>query len=272
MFFATKTVYSSFVLKRIFYKMKILLTGVTGYIGKRMLPVLVKEGHEVICAVREPKRMYVAKSLQPNVTVVQMDLLDPESLLKIPKDIDAAYYLVHSMSSDEGYQVLEQKSAINFREIISTTNVKQVIYLSGIVNGNDLSKHLTSRLVVEQELSKGSYHLTTLRSGIIIGSGSASFEIIRDIVEKLPIMITPKWLNTRCQPIGIRDVIKLLLESLGNENTYDRNFDIGGPQILTYKEMLLGFARARELKRYIYTIPVMTPKLSSQRHAMSGLL
>lgn len=243
--------------------MKILLTGATGYIGKRMLPVLVGAGHEVICAVRDPKRMFVAKSLQSRVTVIQMDLLDPVSLRKIPTDIDCAYYLVHSMSSDEGYQSLEQQSAINFREAVSQTVIKQVIYLSGIANGDALSKHLTSRLIVEQELSKGNYHLTTLRSGIIIGSGSASFEIIRDIVEKLPVMITPKWLNTRCQPIGIRDVIVLLIGCLGNVKTYDSNFDIGGPKILTYKEMLLGFAKERGLKRYIYTIPVMTPKLSS---------
>jgi len=243
--------------------MKILLTGATGYIGKRLLPYLVQAGHEVVCGVRDPRRMQIIESMERNVSVVKIDLLDPNSLLAIPSDIDAAYYLVHSMTSDTNYTELEKQSAINMRNALAHTNVNQVIYLSGIVNDNQLSDHLSSRLAVEKELSKGQYHLTTLRSGIIIGSGSASFEIIRDLVEKLPIMIAPKWLNTKCQPIGIRDVMNLLLACLGNEETYDANFDIGGPQVLTYKEMLLGFAKERELTRYIYTVPVMTPKLSS---------
>lgn len=243
--------------------MKILLTGATGYIGKRILPVLVQSGHEVICGVRDPQRMSIPKLMRSSVQVVQLDLLNPESLSSIPDDIDVAYYLVHSMSSNEGYQKLEQDSAVNFREAINKTNVKQVIYLSGIVNDEQLSKHLNSRLIVEKELSKGDYHLTTLRSGIIIGSGSASFEIIRDLVEKLPVMVAPKWLNTRCQPIGIRDVINLLVGCLGVEETYDDNFDIGGPEVMTYRDMLLGFAESRELKRYVFTVPVMTPKLSS---------
>ncbi|MFT6781513.1 MAG: hypothetical protein ACJA1A_001435 [Saprospiraceae bacterium] len=243
--------------------MKILLTGATGYIGKRLLTSLVQSGHEVVCGVRDPQRMAIPNAIKRNVSLLKMDLLDPSSLLSIPIEIDVAYYLVHSMSSHEGYQSAEEKCAINFKEAISKTRVKQVIYLSGIVNSDELSEHLTSRLIVEQELSKGNYHLTTLRSGIIIGSGSASFEIIRDLVEKLPIMIAPRWLNTRCQPIGIRDVINLLTGCLGNEETYDANFDIGGPQILTYKEMRLGCAKERGLKRYIYTVPIMTPKLSS---------
>ncbi|HLW39491.1 MAG TPA: SDR family oxidoreductase, partial [Brumimicrobium sp.] len=132
-----------------------------------------------------------------------------------------------------------------------------------IINEDKLSKHLASRKAVEIELGQGIYHFTTLRAGIIIGSGSASFEIIRDLVEKLPYMITPKWLNTRCQPIGISDVLQFLAEALFKEETYNRNFDIGGPDILTYKEMLLKFAKVRGLKRTIHTVPVMTPKLSS---------
>lgn len=143
------------------------------------------------------------------------------------------------------------------------TQVKHVIYLSGIVNEEELSKHLSSRKNVEEELGKGRYHFTTLRAGIIIGSGSASFEIIRDLVEKLPVMITPKWLNTKCQPIGVADVIAFLSKCLFEPKTYDQNFDIGGPDILTYKEMLLEFAAARKLKRRILVVPVMTPKLSS---------
>lgn len=135
--------------------------------------------------------------------------------------------------------------------------------ISGIVNSSTLSKHLHSRQNVEIELGKGTYALTTVRAGIIIGSGSASFEIIRDLVEKLPIMIAPKWLKTKCQPIGISDVIKILIGLLGNVKTYNESYDIGGNEILSYKEMLLGYAEVRGLKRNIWIVPVMTPRLSS---------
>jgi len=243
--------------------MNILLTGATGYIGKRLLPILVAQGHHVICCVRDPERFNPPDSLLPNIEVLKIDLLDALSLEQLPISIDAAYYLVHSMSASKDYLALEKKSAVNFRTAINKTNVTQVIYLSGIVNEDVLSEHLNSRKNVENELKKGTYSLTTLRAGIIIGSGSASFEIIRDLIEKLPIMVTPKWLNTKCQPIGVTDVINFLSKTLFNEATYDKNFDIGGPNILTYKEMLLGFAKSRNLKRWIYTLPIMTPRLSS---------
>ena len=243
--------------------MKILLTGATGYIGKRLLPTLIENGHEVICCVRDKSRFNPPSYLKSKIKIIQIDLLDKDSLNKIPKEIDAAYYLVHSMSASSNYKSLEQQSAINFKNALSNTNVEHVVYLSGITNESELSEHLTSRKTVEHELSNGNYNLTTLRAGIIIGSGSASFEIIRDLVEKLPIMITPKWLNTKCQPIGISDVIKFLSKTLFNKETYNQNFDIGGPDILTYKEMLLEFAKVRKLNRTIYTVPVMTPKLSS---------
>lgn len=243
--------------------MKILLTGSTGYIGKRLLTVLLDQGHEVVCCVRDAKRFNPSVVVKDKITVLELDLLEKESLQKIPNDIDGAFYLVHSMSSSKEYKSLEEKCAVNFREAMNATKVQHVMYLSGIVNETDLSEHLSSRKNVEQELEKGNYHLTTLRAGIIIGSGSASFEIIRDLVEKLPIMITPKWLNTKCQPIGIKDVISFLSLSIFNPETYDQNFDIGGPDVLTYKEMLLGFAKERNLKRKIWTVPVMTPKLSS---------
>ncbi len=243
--------------------MKILLTGATGYIGKRLLPVLVEAGHEVICCVRDPKRFNPPESLKGNISVIKTDLLDQTSLQSIPVDIDGAYYLVHSMSSSGDYTSLEETSATNFRKALSNTSVKHVVYLSGIVNESKLSKHLNSRKNVELELSKGDYNFTALRAGIIIGSGSASFEIIRDLVEKLPVMITPKWLNTKCQPIGISDVIAFLSKSLFNQNTFNQDFDIGGPDVLSYKEMLLTFAAVRNLKRKIFVVPVMTPKLSS---------
>jgi uncharacterized protein YbjT (DUF2867 family) len=243
--------------------MKILLTGVTGYIGKRLLPVLTEKGYDVVCCARDLNRFPPVESLPQNISAVEVDFLDQKTLNRIPPDIDAAYYLIHSMSSSADYDKLELSSAINFRKAMEKTSVKHVIYLSGIVNEKSLSKHLASRKAVEAELAKGKYHLTTLRAGIIIGSGSASFEIIRDLVEKLPVMVAPKWLKTKCQPIAIRDVIDFLKKSLFNENTYNRNFDIGGPDVLTYKEMLLGYAGARGLKRWIYVVPVMTPKLSS---------
>ncbi len=243
--------------------MKVLLTGATGYIGKRLLPVLIDAGHFVICCVRDKNKFHPEESIKNRIDIIEVDLRDKQSLDNIPTDLDFAYYLVHSMSTSKEYAVLEKESAINFRERINETNAKQVIYLSGIVNSQTLSKHLNSRKNVEIELSKGAYALTTVRAGIIIGSGSASFEIIRDLVEKLPIMVAPRWLKTRCQPIGISDVIKILTGVLNNEKTFNRNFDIAGDEILTYKEMLLEFASVRGLKRYIYTVPVMTPKLSS---------
>lgn len=243
--------------------MHILLTGATGYIGKRLLPILVEEGHSVTCCVRDVDRFNPPQSIKQKIKVIQVDLLDKDSLEHIPKDIDGAYYLVHSMAASSDYQTLEQESAINFRNALSKTNVQHVIYLGGIINDSELSKHLASRKTVESELGTGNYNFTALRAGIIIGSGSASFEIIRDLVEKLPIMVTPKWLNTKCQPIGISDVIAFLSQSIFNSKVYNQNFDIGGPNVLSYKEMLLEFGEMRNLKRFIYTIPVMTPKLSS---------
>ena len=243
--------------------MKILLTGATGYIGKRLLPNLIKEGHHVVCCVRDISRFHPPTSLIKNISIIEVDLLINSSLDKIPDDIDIAYYLVHSMSSSENYSLLEEKSAINFREKISKTSAKQVIYLSGIVNERNLSKHLLSRKNVENELGKGEYNLTCLRAGIIIGSGSASFEIMRDLVEKLPIMVAPKWLQTKCQPIGISDVQRFLIKCIMRKETFNRNFDIGCDDILSYKQMLFRFAEIRNLNRIIITIPIMTPRLSS---------
>lgn len=243
--------------------MKILLTGVTGYIGKRLLPVLVAHGHKVVCVVRDRNRLSLPPSIVPLVDVVEADFFQKETLQAIPLDIDAAYYLIHSMSTSEKFMEMEQQCAVNFREAIERTSAKQVIYLSGIVNDAALSYHLSSRKMVEDALQSYKYSLTTLRAGIIVGSGSASFEIMRDLVEKLPIMIAPKWLRTLCQPIGVADVIRFLDASLLNQQTFNRNFDIGGPDILSYKDMLLGYARVRRIKRSIFIVPVMTPKLSS---------
>jgi uncharacterized protein YbjT (DUF2867 family) len=243
--------------------MKILLTGATGYIGKRLLEALVGEGHQVVCCVRDVNRFHPPQSFRDNIQIVEVDFLKKDTLQNIPPDIDGAYYLIHSMSSTANYDKLELASACNFREALSTTKVQHVVYLSGIINEKSLSKHLSSRKAVENELAKGNYHFTCLRAGIIIGSGSASFEIIRDLVEKLPVMIAPKWLRTKCQPIAIRDVISFLIKTIFQPQTYNQNFDIGGPDVLSYKEMLLGYAQTRGLRRRIFIVPVMTPKLSS---------
>ena len=243
--------------------MKILLTGVTGYIAQRLLPVLLDNGHEVVCCVRDKSR-FVNNYPANNLTVIEVDFLKQDSLQQIPSDIDIAYYLIHSMSTQTGdFESMEQICATNFRQRMEQTKVQQVIYLSGIVNDANLSKHLLSRKNVEAILSGSSYALTTLRAGIIVGSGSASFEIIRDLVEKLPIMITPRWLQTRCQPIAIRNVVEFMTGVIAQKETYNNSYDIGGPDILTYKEMLLNFAAIRGLNRHIYVVPVMTPKISS---------
>ncbi len=244
--------------------MKILLTGVTGYIAQRLLPVLLQNKHQVICCVRDKNRFNNHNLPAENLSVIEADFLDKESLKNIPNDIDIAYYLIHSMSTQTGdFENMEQICAQNFKERIEETNAKQVIYLSGIVNEAELSKHLSSRKNVESILSEATFALTTLRAGIIVGSGSASFEIIRDLVEKLPVMITPLWLKTKCQPIAIRNVLEFLNGVIGIPETYNQSYDIGGPDILTYKEMLLRFAKIRGLKRRIFTVPVMTPKISS---------
>ncbi len=244
--------------------MKILLTGANGYIGMRLLPRLLELGHEVVCAVRDQKRLSVDEDTLKKIEVLEIDFLSEVKAGRIPNDIDAAYYLIHSMSSStEDFDEKEAVSAENFNSYLKETNVQQVIYLSGIVNEEKLSKHLKSRKNVEDILYQGSYNLTVLRAGIIVGSGSSSFEIIRDLCEKLPVMITPKWVLTKTQPIGIRDVINFLTGVLGREDTYGDSFDIGGKDILTYKEMLQQYARARGFKNWILTVPVMTPKLSS---------
>lgn len=244
--------------------MRVLLTGATGYIAGNLLPALIEKGCEVICCVRDISRFERVPQKYPGVMVVEADFLKPDTLKNIPDDIDAAYYLIHSMSSLRGdFTKMEEQSAINFRERFHNTGLRHVVYLSGIVNAGNLSRHLSSRLNVERILTEGTYALTTLRAGIIIGAGSASFQIIHDLVEKLPVMIAPRWLNTPSQPIAIKDVIRFLSGVLLNEKTFNRSYDIGGPDILTYQQMLQVCARVMGLRRWIRTVPVMTPKLSS---------
>ena len=243
--------------------MKILLTGANGYIGSRLLPRLVDEGHEIYALVRSCSRIEIPEKFQSQLHVIEADLLDSSSLLKIPADIDAAYYLVHSMSYSQKFSELEAASAKNFVSRLENTQAKQIIYLSGLSNEDHLSRHLTSRKRVGEILREGKVPVTILMAGIIIGSGSASFEIIRDLVEKLPIMVAPKWLKQLTQPIAISDVLAYLTLVLGNPACFGHSFEIGGPDVMSYKDLLLNFAKMRGLRRKIITVPVLTPRLSS---------
>ncbi len=244
--------------------MKILLTGANGYIGTRLLQRLIQDGHHIYTMVRSASRFNPPPQSENNITIVEGDILDPLTLKNFPKDFEAAYFLIHSMSQDAtNFDLKDRIAAENFLDLMEGSSCKQVIYLSGIVNDEKLSKHLNSRYEVEKILKKGKVPLTCLRAAIIIGAGSASFEIIRDLVEKLPFMIAPKWLNSQCQPISIVDVIDYLAKVLNNKNCLNQSFDIGGPNRLNYKDMLLRFAKVRGLKRYILIVPVLTPKLSS---------
>lgn len=228
--------------------------------------MLIERGCEVVCAVRDAAR-FPSDGIyaDPKVSVVEIDFLDGTPRRAELKDIDAAYYLIHSMSDEgsTGFEELEKAAAKNFVDLLDGTSAKQIIYLGGITNDDKLSQHLASRKMVDEVLRTGSVPVTSLKAGIIVGSGSSSFEIIRDLVEKLPVMIAPRWVDTRTQPIAIRNVLEYLTGVLLRDDTYGGSYDIGGPEVMTYKEMLLEYAAVRGLTRYIITVPVMTPKLSS---------
>lgn len=243
--------------------MKVLLTGSTGYIGKRLFQVLSERGDEINCFVRNLSRLNLDNRTS-ELRKFEVDLLKPISVDLQNLNIDVAFYLVHSMSSSIGdFMAEEALSAKNFADFISRTNCKQIIYLSGISNSPKLSKHLKSRRNVEEILRVSGKPLTVLRAGIIVGSGSASFEIIRDLMEKLPVMLTPLWVRTLCQPLAIRDVMRYFTGCMLNPDTYNQTFDIGGAEILSYKEMLMQYAEVRGLKRHIGVIPFITPRVSS---------
>ena len=244
--------------------MKILLTGANGYVGRRLLPELIAQGHEVICAVRDKMRLGLDAQTLALVTVWEVDFLDKANFETCPTEVDIAYFLIHSMSgSTESFDKMEAITAHTFNQYSDYMKIKQVIYLSGIVNDPKLSKHMLSRNNVEKILYAGKSNLTVLKAGIIVGSGSSSFEIIRDLCEKLPIMITPKWVLTKTQPIAIRDVIQYLIGVQNREDCFNQAFDIGGPNVITYKQMMQLYAKTRNIKLAIITVPVMTPKLSS---------
>lgn len=231
--------------------MKVILSGGTGYIGKRLLPALLEAGHDVTCIVRDRRRFQSHSTTPGKLSVTEGDFLRPETLSLADADTDAdiAFYLVHSMSSAiDSFEEMEVQSARNFVAAAKSWDIKQIIFLSGLQNSASGSPHLLSRLKVEQVLIQSGIPYTILRAGIIVGSGSASFEIIRDLTEKLPVMVTPRWLNTRCQPIAVRDVINSLISVMMHTTVFNRVLDIGGPDVLTYKQMLLQYAEARGLR------------------------
>ncbi len=242
----------------------ILVTGANGFVGKRLIYKLLEEGHTVYALVRNGRAQFIF-SKHERIHIIVGDLANKETLPLFPENLDAAYYFVHSMA--ETYENLKKKEnqvAKNFLTAIETTSCKQVIYLSGIVEDEKkLSPHLKARLQVEKLLQKGKIPCTVLRASIIIGAGSASFEIIRDLTEKLPIMVAPKWVKNECQPIWITDVLFYLSGVLLNKDTFGNTYDIGGPEVMSFREVLLRYAQFRDLRRYIINVPFLTPRLSS---------
>ena len=250
--------------------MKYLITGANGYIGLRVLSALSETNHEVVAVVRNKDRLppELCNLFGERLSIIELDFLSsPSEQDACPDDIDVAYYLIHSMGSGEGFSDNERKCAEHFITWIHHSQCQQIIYLSGLMpvipKGNELSKHLASRNQVYEILKSCEIPLTTLRASIIVGSGSASFEIIRDLAEKLPFMITPKWAKTLCQPISIRNVIDYLLGVSRIAECRGQSYDIGGPELITYREMLLGYAKTRGLTRFIIPVPFFTPQLSS---------
>lgn len=243
---------------------KVFVTGATGFIGKRLTLQLLEKGYEVY-ALSRIKGVGLGSIAHPNLKIVCGDLSTFHEIKSLPIDLDATYYLVHSMGESHGnLSEKEAQTARNFLHLIEPTDCKQIIYLGGIIQeGIPLSEHLSSRKNVEEILKTGKCPLTSFRASIIIGAGSASFEIIRDLVEKLPLMIAPRWVKSRCQPISIVDVIYYLSNALLNPKTYDQILEIGGPEVMSFKEVLLRYAAFRGLRRCIIEVPVLTPRLSS---------
>lgn len=243
--------------------MKILLVGASGYIGSHLLPQLLKKGHEVFALVRDPSHFSFCEPTATNLHIIEADLLKPSSLSAVPDDIEAAYYLAHSMRDSRKFQPLEIEAAQNFIRRMENTGIRQIIYLGGLANEANLSSHLESRKTVGKILQKSKIPTTILMAGIIIGEESASFIIIRDLVEKLPIMIAPKWIDNLTQPIAVQDVLSYLILVLDNPKCLNQSFEIGGPDVLSYRELMLRFAKSKNLKRFIFSVPVLTPRLSS---------
>jgi uncharacterized protein YbjT (DUF2867 family) len=248
---------------------KVLLTGSTGFIGGRLLYALDREGFQVRCLVRSSKRLVFKKPFNQEPEIVYADLLKPETLPKAMEGMNAAYYLVHSMGGRSIRETMEfaerdRLAANNFLKAAEEAGLDRIIYLGGLgETGDKLSKHLASRQEVANILQSGHVSTTALRAAVIIGAGGASFEIVRYLVERLPMMICPKWINTRSQPIDIYNVIEYLVGCLKQPATAGSTFDIGGPDIISYQEMMVIYAKTRGLRRFIVNIPFLTPRLSA---------
>lgn len=241
--------------------MQILVTGATGFVGGALVPALLDRGYAVRALSRD--RSKAIERLDSRVDVVEGDIFEPDSLEGVFEDVDLAYYLIHSLHTGEHFEERDRTAAENFARVASDAGVERVIYLGGLgETGEDLSPHLRSRREVEERLAEGDYDLTTFRAGVIVGAGSESFEMVRQLVSRLPIMITPKWVRTPAQPIAISDVVEYLIEAIETPETAGETLEIGGPDVLTYEEMMRRTASILDRRLYILPVPVLTPRLS----------
>jgi len=249
---------------------RVLIVGATGFVGIRLIPELVKRNIRLRLLVRDPAKASPLIVKGADIDVMQGDLLANSGLAEALRGIHTAYYLVHSMGGktlfrNEEYAQKDRTAAKNFIAAAEAAGLKRIIYLGGLgETRDDLSEHLRSRAEIAKILSSGKPSSTVLRAAIIIGAGGASFEMLRYLVERLPVMITPKWVETRIQPIAIRDVLAYLVGCLFKPETGGQEFDIGGPEVFTYVEMMQKYAEVRGLtKRFIIRVPVLTPMLSA---------
>ncbi len=241
----------------------VLVTGATGYIGGRLVPLLLEQGYSVRVLVRDPVRLQ-GRAWLDKVDVAQGDVLEPETLDEALAGIDAAYYLIHSMRGGENFEERDERAAHHFAKAAQEQGVQRIIYLGGLGDSSEeLSDHLRSRQQTGEALREFSVPVTEFRAGVIIGSGSLSFEMIRYLTERVPIMICPRWVYTRIQPIGIRDALAYLLSALETPESAGKIIEIGGSEVMTYRDMMFGYARARGLRRLMIPVPLLTPRLSS---------
>ena len=241
--------------------MHTLVTGATGFVGSRLVPALSEAGHDVSVLVRDA----TSYDAPAGVTVFEGDLLEPASLEDALENADTVYYLVHSMGSGAGFEYRDRQAARGFERAATGAGLERVIYLSGLGDDRDgLSEHLRSRREVETLLAAGSYDLTVLRAAVIVGDGSASFRMIRQLATRLPVMVTPRWVYTECQPIAVEDVIAYLVGVLEAPEAAGETYEIGGPEVLTYREMLEETARALGGRDpVVLPVPFLTPRLSA---------